>query len=58
MEWIELRINNRKVLYLGDERTITLKDGYGVEITCKIPNDWPLNRIFQYMEELLVFIDE
>ena len=58
MERIELNIGDKKALYHSETRTITHKDSQGVMITCEVPNNWALTRVFQYMEDLLNFMDE
>lgn len=53
MEQIKLKINGKKALYHSETRVVTFFTRNGVYMENKVPKDWALTRIFQFMESLI-----
>lgn len=39
--------------YFSDKRIVEMTTRHGVEIDCKVPDDWATTRVCQFMETLL-----
>ena len=53
MDTIELKINSKKSLYHSKTRVVTFYTRNGVVMKNKVPKNWALTRIVQFMESLI-----
>ena len=53
MKNIELKIGDKLAKYDSQEGAVLFTTRHGVEITAKIPENWALTRIMQFMESLI-----
>ena len=54
VDQIKLQLNNKTATFLGDDRIVRYCTSNGVIIEAKVPADWGLTRVFQFMESLLL----
>jgi len=44
---------NKNAVFIQDTRTVYFTTRHRVGLECKVPEDWGLTRVFQFMESLI-----